>query len=416
MKIKINHNAQVLNKSSMHRREFCKRGSLLGSSLLICPESIFAQATNADRNVRVTGIEISVVAVTNRTNWIIVQLTGSNGLKGLGEGSLGRSAELRELSEFYKLIEGESAFNIHKYRQRGREIARNGNRPVATAFSAIEQALWDLTSKSLNIPFYDLVGGRLHSDLTVYANINRATTNRNPEGFADSAELAVADGFKALKAAPFDGFPSLNSSPIEVSAAKDLGIACVYAMRERVGQDVAIKIDAHSFFNTQMSIDVARELEAANLSWYEEPVPPTQTENTRIIRESISQTLAGGEFLFGVEGFKPLCEQNAVDIIMPDIKHCGGMWEAIKIASLAEAYEIKVSPHNPSGPISTAASIALCAAIPNFDILEFQWGERSWRSKLIEPNEIFFEGAITVSNEPGYGITLNEQTLEQHRI
>jgi galactonate dehydratase len=414
--IKINHNTHGLNKFSRHRREFCKSGLFFGSALLISPESIFAQATNADRNVRVAGIEIYVVAVTNRTNWIIVQLIGSNGLRGLGEASLGGAAELTELSDFYKLVEGESAFDIHKYRQAGRKIAANGNRSVATAFSSIEQALWDLTSKSLNIPFYDLVGGRLHSDLTVYANINRATTKRTPEGFADNAELATADGFKAIKAAPFDGFPSLSSSSAEVSEAKDLGIACVYAMRERVGDDVAIKIDAHSFFNTQMSIEIAQQLEAANLSWYEEPVPPTQTENTRIIHEAISQTLAGGEFLFGVEGFKPLCEQNAVDIIMPDIKHCGGMWEAIKISSLAEAYGVKVSPHNPSGPISTAASVALCAAIPNFDILEFQWGEQTWRSKLIEPSESFFDGSIMVSKDPGYGITLNERTLEQHRI
>jgi galactonate dehydratase len=101
---------------------------------------------------------------------------------------------------------------------------------------------------------------------------------------------------------------------------------------------------------------------------------------------------------------------------MPDIKHCGGMWEAIKISTLAEAYDVKVSPHNPSGPISTAASVALCAAIPNFNILEFQWGEQSWRSTLIQPSESFTNGSIAVSNEPGYGITLNQRTLEQHRI
>ena len=416
MKIKINSTTKTCNRFSSHRREFCKSGSLIGGALFLSPETLFAQATIADRNVRVTGIEVYTVAVTNRTNWIIIRLNGSNGLTGLGEASLGRRSQLEEINDFYKLIDGEPAFSIQQYRQQGREVAANGNRSVATAFSAIEQALWDLTSKSLGIPFYDLIGGQLHNELPVYANINRATANRSPEGFADNAERAVADGFMALKAAPFDGFPSLTASPEEVNSAKERGIACVYAIRERVGSNVEIKIDAHSFFNTQMAIEVARELEAANLSWYEEPVSPIQTENTRIIHDAISQTLAGGEFLFGVEGFRPLCEKNAVDIIMPDIKHCGGMWEAIKISTLAEAYSVKVSPHNPSGPISTAASVALCAAIPNFDILEFQWGEQSWRSTLIEPSESFTNGSIAVSNKPGYGITLNERTLEQHRI
>ena len=399
------------------RRRFVQQASLfLGSVASIPLSNVFAQSTTADRNVQVRNIDVYTVSVTNRTSWIIVRLTGSNGVTGIGEASLGRRTELNELNQFYRMVEGESAFDIQQYRQRGWELAASGDRVLATAFSAIEQALWDLTSKSLGIPFYDLVGGLLHESLPVYANINRATSDRGPEGFADNAERAVADGFKSIKAAPFDGFPSLDSPLQEVQAAKQLGVNCIYAMRDRVGDDIAIKIDAHSFFDTQMSIDVARELEAANLSWYEEPVAPTQTENTKTIREAISQVLAGGEFLFGMEGFRPLCERRAVDIIMPDVKHCGGMWEAIKISSLAETFNVLVSPHNPSGPISTAASVALCAALPNFDILEYQWGEQLWRATLIEPTETFSNGTIAVSDRAGYGITLNQRVLEEHRI
>ena len=152
----------------------------------------------------------------------------------------------------------------------------------------------------------------------------------------------------------------------------------------------------------------------ALISWYEEPVAPTQTANTKIIHDSISQTLAGGEFLFGMEGFWPLCEINAVDIIMPDVKHCGGLMEASHISAIAQAVDVKVSPHNPSGPISTAASVALCATIPNFDILEYQWGEADWRSSLVEPAEEFIDGNIQVSNNAGFGITLNERILQEH--
>ena len=178
------------------RRHFVQQASLfLGSVASIPLSNVFAQSTTADRNVQVRNIDVYTVSVTNRTSWIIVRLTGSNGVTGIGEASLGRRTELNELNQFYRMVEGESAFDVQQYRQRGWELAASGDRVLATAFSAIEQALWDLTSKSLGIPFYDLVGGLLHESLPVYANINRATCDRGPVGFADNADRAVADGF-----------------------------------------------------------------------------------------------------------------------------------------------------------------------------------------------------------------------------
>ena len=404
--------------SQLPRRQFLTNFSrlVLGSATLTPLPNIYAQNSPLDHEVIVTDLEVIVVNVTQRTKWIFVLLTASNGVTGLGEASLGRRSELNELNSFFRLVEGQSPFDINLYRTKGWPRASSGNRAVATAFSAIEQALWDIVGKTLNVPVYQLFGGKLRDSLPVYANINRATSNRTPEGFAEKARQAVADGFKAIKAAPFDGFPPLTAAANEISSARQLGVDCVFAMREAVGDDIAIKIDAHSFFDVELSISVAQQLLPANLSWYEEPIAPTQTTNTRRIHESISQTLAGGEFLFGVEGFAPLCEENAVDIIMPDVKHCGGLLEAFRIAAVAEANGVKVSPHNPSGPVSTAASVALCAALPNFEILEYQWGEQPWRSNLVVPNERFVNGAINISNSPGFGITFNERVLAEHRF
>ena len=404
--------------SQLPRRQFLTNFSrlVLGSATLTPLPNIYAQNSPLDHEVIVTDLEVIVVNVTQRTKWIFVLLTASNGVTGLGEASLGRRSELNELNSFFRLVEGQSPFDINLYRTKGWPRASSGNRAVATAFSAIEQALWDIVGKTLNVPVYQLFGGKLRDSLPVYANINRATSNRTPEGFAEKARQAVADGFKAIKAAPFDGFPPLTAAANEISSARQLGVDCVFAMREAIGDDIAIKIDAHSFFDVELSISVAQQLLPANLSWYEEPIAPTQTTNTRRIHESISQTLAGGEFLFGVEGFAPLCEENAVDIIMPDIKHCGGLLEAFRIAAVAEANGVKVSPHNPSGPVSTAASVALCAALPNFEILEYQWGEQPWRSNLVVPNERFVNGAINISNSPGFGITFNERVLAEHRF
>src|SRR4030095_4269195 len=121
--------------------------------------------------------------------------------------------------------------------------------------------------------------------------------------------------------------------------------------------------------------------------------------------------MAGGEVLFGVSGFAPLAQNHAVDVIMPDVKHCGGLLELSRIAAMAEAYGVKVAPHNPSGPVSTAASIQACATLGNFSLLELQWGEVPWRSDVVVPREVFTDGSIRVPDAPGFGIELKERTI-----
>ena len=163
-----------------------------------------------------------------------------------------------------------------------------------------------------------------------------------------------------------------------------------------------------------LAIEVATRLEPQQLSWYEEPVPPTDLESTVAIKNGIRQPMAGGEFLFGVEGFSPLCQNSAVDIIMPDVKHCGGIAEIRRIATVADLHGVLVSPHNPSGPLSTMVSAQVCAGLPNFDILEYQWNEVPWRGDLVDPPEQFSEGSLEVPDGPGHGVTLNNAGVREH--
>lgn len=412
----------------MKRRDFLQAvPSLATGALLPCAPwmpTISASPSGVQpppgSRLRITGLETFVVRATHRTNWIIVRLNTNQGLTGLGEASLGRQTSLPELDPFFSLVQGESPFLVEQYRQRGlAEIAaENATRQVVTAFSAIEQALWDLVGKALDTPAHVLLGGKLRDRLPVYANINRATAERTPEGFAEKAAAAISDGngFLAIKAAPFDGFPALTEPTTVVNEAKELGISCVEAMREAVGPDVAIKIDCHSFFDVELAVEVARRLEPQQLSWYEEPVAPTMVDDTLAIRDAVRPPLAGGEFLFGMAGFDELCRRGAVDIIMPDVKHCGGLQEARSIAALAALHGVAVSPHNPSGPVATFASAHLCAGMPNFDILEYQWGEVSWRGDLVEPPERFDDGNLAVPDGPGFGITLNDRLVAEHAI
>ncbi len=368
----------------------------------------------AERSLRIEEMELTSVRVSERTAWMFVHVRTNLGLAGLGECSLGNRRELPALEEAFEAARGRSPFDIEAYRAAGRERAKAGGMFEATAFSAIEQALWDLVGKAVDAPVHQLTGGLLRQSLPAYANINRATRERTPAAFAANASAAVEDGFAAIKAAPFDGFPALDAPASEVAAAADLGVACVEAIRAAVGPDVDILIDCHSFFDVDLAIDVARRLEPQNLAWYEEPVAPTDVVATKAIERGIEQRMAGGEFLFGIEGFGPLCREQAVDVVMPDVKHCGGLHEARKIAAIAELDGVAVSPHNPSGPVATAASAQLCAGLPNFEILEMQWGEAAWRGNLVEPPERFENGSIAVPEGPGLGVELNGRVARAH--
>ena len=399
---------------------FSRRAFLGSLPALAAAPSLAASAAprlpagQAELGLRIVGMEQIVVRVTGRTNWIFVRLSTNDGATGLGEASMGRLSELPELADFFELVRDRSPFEIQRYRQRGRSRAAAGGRRTATAFSAIEQAQWDLVGKALQAPVHDLTGGALRSELPVYANVNRATADRTPAGFAANARQAVADGFRAVKAAPFDGFPPLDGPAADVEAATELGIACIEAMRRAVGPDVDLKIDVHSFFDVPLAIEVAARLAPQALSWYEEPVPPTDLESTKAIKDGIRQPMAGGEFLFGVEGFAPLCRERAVDVIMPDVKHCGGVAELGRIAAVAELHGVLVSPHNPSGPVSTRISASVCAGLSNFDILEYQWNEAPWRGDLIDPPERFSGGVLDVPDGPGFGLALNDTLAREH--
>ena len=363
---------------------------------------------------------------TQRTVWVFVRLSTDAGLTGLGEASDAfgfanttkedASRMESEIRRFFALVEGKSPLEIGAYRAQGERLAAGRGLQAATAYSAIEQALWDLAGKALDVPTYTLFGGKLRDTLPTYANVNRATKPRTPQGFAAAAKAAVQQGFRAVKAAPFDGFPSLTSPAATIEAAAENGIACVVAIRETIGPDVELMIDCHSFFDVPLAERVARRLEPQKLAWYEEPVAPERVEETLEIRRRISQPMAGGEILFGIDGFAPLVRTKAVHVIMPDVKHCGGLLELTRIAAMAEAEDVEVSPHNPSGPVSTAASIQVCAVLTNFRLLEFQWGEVDWRHEVITPNERFERGTIAVPDRPGFGIELNDKLVRAHPV
>jgi galactonate dehydratase len=139
-------------------------------------------------------------------------------------------------------------------------------------------------------------------------------------------------------------------------------------------------------------------------------------DDTVAIRRRIKQPMAGGEVLFGLSGFGPLIRRHAVDTIMPDVKHCGGLLEMTRIAALAADEGVMVAPHNPSGPVSTAASIQVCAGMRNVNYLELQYGEVNWRSDAVIPPERFVGGTIEIPDRPGLGVALNEDVIRAQAL
>jgi len=360
---------------------------------------------------RATGIEVIPVPVTPRTTWVFVRLSTNVGISGVGEASFrllrrrGSSlTEVPELTAFFRLVE--ESLSIQAYRRRGWPLVVRQGAVAATAFSAVEQALWDIHGKLAGAPVHELLGGRVRDAVALYANVNRMTTDRSPAAFAESAGLAREAGFRAVKAAPFDGFPTADDGTDAIETATTRGVEAMFAIREAVGDGVAVKADCHSHFDFDRAVAVAERLVPVGLDWYEEPLPIADVDGHRALRNVVGHRLAGCETLVGVAGFQTPIATGAFDVLMPDVMLCGGMLEMLDIARSAAEAGIAVSPHNPCGPVATAASLAVCAVADNVESLELQWGEVDWRSSLVDPPEWIEDGVLNVGDAPGLGIEL----------
>ena len=358
--------------------------------------------------------EIFRVKVNHLGGWVLLRVKASNGLTGLGDASHGRrdAAVIALIAEFFAKAKGRSPFDVELYRRDLIAEAEAKGRDGAVAFGAIEQAMWDLQGKAAGLPCWALFGGKLNPVLRHYANINRATLDRNPEGFARLAEPAVRDGFTAIKMASFDGLPATGPGRKE---GTDRGIACVEAVRRVLGPAGDLLVDAHSHFTVAEGLEVARRLEPSKLFWFEEicrGIPGLAELNAKI-----PMPTAGGESIFGIKHFYPYIKGEAVDITMPDVKYCGGLLELRKIGALSEAAGLTVAPHGPASPICNMAQAHVSAAMPNFLILELGYGEIPWRGELVNPPEVFEKGGLLrVPDRPGLGIELNERVAAAHAV
>jgi len=295
-------------------------------------------------------MKVAAVAarVTQRTTWVFARLTDSDGTIGWGEGTLeGRAAEVARAIE-------------NAPRQLPNDLVG------AAAFSAIEQATWDLKARQAGRPLAELLGGAKRDRVALYANINRGTTDRTPGGFASRAREAVALGFKAIKIAPFDKM--------------DEGYARIAAAAEAIAGRAELQVDCHWRFDVKKADEALAECARLGVTWFECPIPETPENYPAIKRlrgkaNAAGMRLAGAETFIGAQGFRPLLEQGLYDVVMPDVKYAGGLAECLRIVELAARHGCAVSLHNPSGPVCHAHSVHLSAALESGERLEYQHGE-----------------------------------------
>jgi galactonate dehydratase len=396
----------------MLRRTILKAAGL--APLAVLP----GMALAAPREARVTGLELFRLHVNKRGNWIVARLQTDTGLTGIGDASHGGhdGETIIALNRFAALLRGRSIFDVEWFRQTAAaDSGTQASASVHVAISALEQCLWDLVGKTLGVPVYDLFGGKIRDTVRLYANINRSTDPRTPEGFAAMARAAVAAGFTAVKLAPFDAMQGVTDRK-ERARLTEAGIACTAAVRNGIGPACDLLIDAHSHFGVEDGIELARRMEPFNLFWLEEVTPANPITGLAEINRQAKMPTAGGEAIYGVKGFYPYIRGGAVDIVMPDIKLCGGMVELRKIAGLAEGAGLPVSPHGPASPIGNIAAAHVMATVPNFNILEFSFGEVPWRADLLIPPERVDKGMLPLSDRPGLGFELNDAVAARYEV
>lgn len=346
-----------------------------------------------------------------RTNFVFVKIYTDEGITGVGEGTLEykEKAFLGALEHIKEYLVGKNPLNVEQhFHNIYRDAYWRGGPVLMSALSAVEMALWDILGKYLNVPVYQLLGGKVNDRVRIYVNGWFAGA-REPEEFAEKAKQAVKRGVTAMKWDPF------GKSYLDISnEALDKALRCVAAVREAVGNKVDLLIEGHGRFNIPTGIKIAKELEQFKPMFFEEPTPPDSLEALKAVRDKSPVAISVGERLYTRWDYRRFFDIMPADYIQPDISHAGGIMELKKIAAEAECRYIPFAPHNPSGPVANAATLQLAANTPNFCILEIMYSDVEWRKDITDERLEYKDGYITIPDKVGLGIEINEDECLKH--
>ena len=330
--------------------------------------------------ITIESIQSHVFHVSNKTNWWFVVVADSSGALGWGEGSLnGWEPVLDAYLEHMKPQWTGMALSQVCDQVRAAP-ASPGGLVCNTVVSAFLQAILSLQSQHAGQPMHAVLGPLLRDHVPLYANINRATSDRSPAGFVAVARQAQAQGFTRFKIAPFDGLTPALCGSSQGQAIIHRGIDCLQALRDAMGPEVLLMVDCHWRMDEARALSTLALLEPVGLHWFECPLAETHANwpALRRIRQAARQQgvlLAAAETQVGLSSFQAVFEEALYDVVMPDVKYCGGPWEMLRIAQQAHTHGVQFSPHNPSGPVCTWQSLQVALVAPECAMLEFQFAE-----------------------------------------
>lgn len=358
-------------------------------------------------------LEVYTVEVSAKTTWIWLRLADDQGRDGIGEATLNNRtddvlAATAALADILTACPLGLAGKLHAVRA---AIPGVTGRVLS---SGLEQASLDLEGKRTGQPVHALLGGCFRTTVPCYANINRGTLTRAPEEFADRAALAIADGYPAIKLAPFDDVAPDAGDKARRATLIEAGIARITAVVERLERTGRVQVDCHSRFRPAESATILERLAGLGVAWFEEPVREDVAALPLIatLRDKAGELgllLAGAEQASGLAEFEPFCHARCYDVIMPDIILAGGPSEVVRIGHLAAALGQAVSLHNPCGPVMDMHSAHAAAAVPELHSLERQFRESPLYDDLVTRRHTFADGAYRLGNEPGLGLTVGWQ-------
>ncbi len=362
---------------------------------------------------------------------IILRLETDEGISGLGEaataygsGGTGAAGMLKDLCARFVIGADPTGINQLVAEMYDQSFwLKNPGGIAGAALSAIEQALWDIRARSLEVPVYDLFGGRMRDSLSYYAN-GWYFGAKSVAELLKQAEAAVQDGHTALKMYPLAKVQpngtlrhTVNRNADERHAVRE-AIDFVAQVRRTVGPDVDLMLDLAGGLSVGDTIRFARGLEDLDIAFIEEINDPGDLGALQQIGAKTVIPIACGERQYLRYGFRDLLERRVVSIIQPDLGNTGGIAETHKIAAMADAYGVKVQPHVCGSTVAATIAAHFSASLPNFYVQEhFPYWARvpGWVEVATEPFEnCLKDGALPIPEGPGYGVTLDEPTVKDH--
>ncbi len=347
-------------------------------------------------------------------NWLFVRVQTDRGLHGIGEGTLNgfirtTEAAVRELEH---LVIGQDPRNVNALAKRLMEsVSLDGGHIHRTAVAAIEVACWDILGKSLGVPIYQLLGGKIRESILCYAN-GWYRTERSADAFAQAADKVVAKGFHALKLDPF----GTSRDFIEASELQ-LSYDIVAALRARHGNDLKILIDVHARLTEADALRAAQKLAPLDIYWWEEPTTREREQPANSVAARCPIRVATGEMYDTIGQFYTLASGGGVNIFQPEPMSLGGISNTLAVANLALTHGSFIAPHQSGGPVATAVCLQLAACVPNFLIQEhFDPFNEPWTRDLVSwvPTIDSANGHIDLPSGVGLGIDINMEVAREH--